>query len=481
MIRKSFHIFFAVILFFTASACSESFLDRHPQGPVSNQSGGEFLRARISSAYSMLYATNIGSSGEDDNFGHLSFAHATEMWGHDIVMFKYNYAWFSFDYKFQTRQDMYARMFYPWNFYYKMVYIANEVIQAINENDADPSLQDLRGQAFALRGFAYHTLAQYYAKAFAQDPESPGVPIYTMPNEPNRGRASLNEVYNQAEQDLLKGHRILQSFTRKNKQELDTQMIEGLLARLYLHKEEWENAAFYAAKAREGWSVMPSDKALDGFMNAENPSWMWAGLITEENSTNIASFHGFLSNFGDGGYGPFQQRCIFSKLYDEIPDTDIRKKWFINSRMNNVPDKVKYPAPYANIKFHIDNNWSEDVPFMRVEEMVLIEAEAQAHMGNKQQAATILSELMSKRDPSWKIKEVTVDDVLLQRRIELWGEGFSYFDLKRLKLPMNREGGNHKADAMFSLQPNDKFFVYLIPLREIQNNEFINQADQNEL
>ncbi|MGL4293026.1 MAG: RagB/SusD family nutrient uptake outer membrane protein [Bacteroidales bacterium] len=480
MIRKSIYILSAVILLFTASSCSESFLDRHPGGPVSNQSGNEFIKARISSAYSMMYA-QVGSSGEDDNFGHLAYLHATEMWGHDIVMFKYNFAWFSFDYKFQTRQDIYARMFYPWNFYYKMIYIANEVIHSVAEQETDQNLLDLKGQAFALRGFAYHMLAQYYSKAYLQDAYAPGVPVYTAPNEPNRGRASLEEVYQRAEQDLLKGKEMLQDFTRKHKQELDGQTISGLLARLYLTKGEWESAATQASEARAGWDVMSSEKTLDGFLDAENPAWMWAGLITEENSTNIASFHGYLSIFGDGGYGPFQQRCVFSKLYDEIPATDIRKKWFINAQMNNVPSKVKYPAPYANIKFQLDDNWTEDVPFMRVEEMVLIEAEALAHLNQNQQAAQVLSELMSKRDPSWKKTTVEVEDVLLQRRIELWGEGFSFFDLKRLQLPMNREGGNHKTDAMFNLEANDKYFVYLIPLREIQNNEFINKENQNEL
>lgn len=480
MIRKSIHIA-AISILLTLIGCSDSFLDRHPSGPVSSESGNEFIKARVSSAYAMMYATNIGSSGEDDNFGHLSYLHATEMWGHDIVMYKYNYAWFSFDYKFQTRQEIYARMFYPWNFYYKMVFVSNEVIHAINDNETNQEMLDLKGQAYGLRGFAYHMLAQYYSQTYMINSNNPGTPIYLTPNEPNKGRGTLDNLYSRAEEDLIRSSQMLENFTRKNKQELDRQIVSGILARLYLTKGDWSKAAQSARYARNGWSAMSSEATQDGFIDASNSSWMWAGLITEENSTNIASFHGFLSNYGDGGYGPFQQRCIFSKLYDEIADSDIRKRWFINSRMSNVPDKVKYPAPYANIKFNIDGNWTEDVPFMRAEEMILTEAEALVHIGDNQGAATILQELMVNRDPSWNKSSVTLEDVLLQRRIELWGEGFSFFDLKRLQLPMNREGGNHKSDAMFNLEPNSKYFVYLIPLREIQNNEYINSNDQNEL
>ena len=32
------------------------------------------------------------------------------------------------------------------------------------------------------------------------------------------------------------------------------------------------------------------------------------------------------------------------------------------------------------------------------------------------------------------------DEIMTHRRIELWGEGFRWFDLKRLGLPLDRTG-----------------------------------------
>ena len=55
--------------------------------------------------------------------------------------------------------------------------------------------------------------------------------------------------------------------------------------------------------------------------------------------------------------------------------------------------------------------------------MILIEAEAYAHLGDGAKATQVLKELMAERQPDWNESSVTVDDIHLQRRIELWGEG----------------------------------------------------------
>ena len=113
--------------------------------------------------------------------------------------------------------------------------------------------------------------------------------------------------------------------------------------------------------------------------------------------------------------------------------------------------------------------------------MVLIEAEALAHQGKNAEAATALKKLMSQRDPSWNNTSVTVDDVVLQRRIELWGEGFAYFDLKRLNrgIDRNYEGNNHLVGYNLTVPAQDPKWTYQIPLKELQENTHISEADQN--
>ena len=102
---------------------------------------------------------------------------------------------------------------------------------------------------------------------------------------------------------------------------------------------------------------------------------------------------------------------------------------------------------------------------MRAAEMVLIEAEALARQGKNAEAATVMAELMKNRQPSWNAASVNVNDVLLQRRIELWGEGFSYFDLKRNNkgIDRNYEGSNHLAGHLYTIPAFDVRWTYQIP------------------
>ena len=74
-------------------------------------------------------------------------------------------------------------------------------------------------------------------------------------------------------------------------------------------------------------------------------------------------------------------------------------------------------------------------PYMRAAEMLLIEAEAAYQNGQSGTAVSCLEELMAQRDPEYKVPATSgqglFDEIKLQRRIELWGEGFNWFDYKR--------------------------------------------------
>ena len=74
-----------------------------------------------------------------------------------------------------------------------------------------------------------------------------------------------------------------------------------------------------------------------------------------------------------------------------------------------------------------------------------------------------------------------LDAILLERRFELWGEGFRGRDIKRLKIPLDRTGSNFDPVlALYMILPaEDNRFVYQIPQGEIDANENISDDDQN--
>ena len=122
---------------------------------------------------------------------------------------------------------------------------------------------------------------------------------------------------------------------------------------------------------------------------------------------------------------------------------------------------------------------------MRAAEMYLIEAEASLRLGKDSEAQSLMTELMAYRDPAWN-KTVTLDEILLQRRIELWGEGLSYYDRRRNSEGIVRsyEGTNHNLEFLTKIvdvPAHHKYWVFQIPERELQENPSILPEDQNEL
>jgi hypothetical protein len=122
-----------------------------------------------------------------------------------------------------------------------------------------------------------------------------------------------------------------------------------------------------------------------------------------------------------------------------------------------------------------------DIPYMRSSEMVLIEAEALARQGKDADAAKVLQELVVKRDASAVLStntgEKLIDQIMFNRRVELWGEGFRFLDLKRTNTALNRNGANHIAaiTTIYDVPADDKMWEWLIPRAELDANKAVVQ------
>ena len=140
--------------------------------------------------------------------------------------------------------------------------------------------------------------------------------------------------------------------------------------------------------------------------------------------------------------------------------------------------------PYASRKFGFDSQWLQDYIYMRAAELYLTEAEAYARLGKTSEAQAVMEELMETRDPLWA-KTATLEEITLQRRIELWGEGFRYFDLRRTATGIVRdyEGSNHNYELMTiaaNVPAHDVLWLFQIPQAEMQENTELSESDQND-
>ena len=140
-----------------------------------------------------------------------------------------------------------------------------------------------------------------------------------------------------------------------------------------------------------------------------------------------------------------------------------------------------FPA-YANMKFPFVSQWLGNVVYMRSSELILTEAEGLLMSGNAPQAMAVMAEYMANRDAAWTAPGVLTQNYIYnQRRAELWGEGFGYFDMLRMHQPLKRtyEGTNEPAGSQTNVDADDYRFIYQLPKSEINDNENISPEDQN--
>lgn len=259
-------------------------------------------------------------------------------------------------------------------------------------------------------------------------------------------------------------------------------------ARVALTQQNWADAAKFAAEARKGFSLMSIAQYQEGFSDIGNPEWMWGFDHVEDQSEFFGAFHSYMSSNYNSTNIRVTPKAINSLLYDQIPATDVRSKMWVKAptTANSIVPTGGVRVPYMNQKFRLPGTPSTsamgDIPYMRVAEMYLIEAEAQARLGNATAAASTLFDLVSKRDPSYKLSTSTgaalLNEILFQRRIELWGEGFRFTDLKRMNMALNRNGTTNTNSAvvvLFDVAPGDVQWEFLIPRRELNANKAVVQ------
>ncbi len=118
---------------------------------------------------------------------------------------------------------------------------------------------------------------------------------------------------------------------------------------------------------------------------------------------------------------------------------------------------------------------------MRVEEMYFIQAEAAAHMNPMQGLSLISSFMKTYRDPNYSCKaastDALVEEIVFQKRVELWGEGQSFFDIKRLNMSVTRayEGSNFSGNSLMNTVGRPAWMNFVILKFEGDNNSAVTQ------
>lgn len=451
---------------------------------------------------------NTGGGANHWDFGYPALIVQREMMGQDIA-YPGNYGqWNSWYGVTIALGPDYAVCQYPWRWYYRLVLQTNNIIELVPDPDgATKENVWALGSAYFYRAFAYFDMGRLYLSgSYANNPEGLTVPIVTpeTENPRNNPRVPASQLFQFVLEDLKKAEIYLADYVAPNENTPSLQVVYGMFARVYLEIGEWALAEQYAKLAQQGYSPLTEGQWTDpinGFNTpSNNNSWMFCTTATSNNDvvkTGIINWTSHMTTeqtYGYGGPGAEDYMAIDQHLFSLIPATDFRKKSYKGAAgvTSNFP-YYSYIPTYGSVKFRPAKAGYTDftvgsasaVPLMRVEEMMLIEAEAATRQDMARGKQLLETFVKTYRNPAYtstgSSPDLVVSEIWLQRRIELWGEGFSLFDIKRLNKPVIRSysGTNHRVGYRFNTDAQPSWMNFCIVRTEFNNNVAVDPAQNN--
>ncbi|HYF30988.1 MAG TPA: RagB/SusD family nutrient uptake outer membrane protein [Chitinophagaceae bacterium] len=378
---------------------------------------------------------------------------------------------------------------YPFRMYYRCIGNANALIENIDAaTGPDNDKKRLKAEGLVMRAWGYFNLVQIYAKRYVGGTTNsqPGVSMPLSAKDVQMPRATVEEVYAQINKDLDEAISLFAGASNApNKSHLSLNAARAIKARVALVKQDWATAATYAKMVIDAgaYSLMSNAQYQEGFNNIANPEWIWGAFVQDDQGDTFGSYFAQISWDGNTTYIRSRPKRINSALYAMISATDVRKKmWEPSPNATNfpLPASTYIREPYMSRKFKTRATPTiGDVPYIRLAEMYLILAEANANIAGKEaDARAALFTLAKNRDPNYVLStnsgQALLDEIMFHRRVEFWGEGFRFFDLKRLNLPLERNAVPNFVSAsvggVMSVPAGDPRWVWAIPIAELQAN-----------
>lgn len=502
--KKTIYAILTILL--VGTACSKS-LDTVPTTAVSGDTMLETTDGGLQALNGIYrffwqWSASTGSSTHEA-FGPQGYALMGDAMGDDMILSAAGNGWFWYDYTYKEKEGYTGDSWRPydiWNYNYTIISQANYIIAKNGQMSGDKAdAEYILGNAYALRANAYYNLAINFARSYEGHEDRLCVPIYTEPTTSKtkgKARATNKEVYAQARADIDKAIELLGGKTQKHCSHIDAAIANGIKARIAITMNDFQ-AAYDAADA----AIKTTKKTLikdvkSGYNDAvDGKDVMWgAEIITDQGTTNPQ----FLAqmDYRAGSYGSTQRKLCSKWLYSRIKSTDSRKAWWVDESLTKDGDIKKGLQQY---KFLFKDpevmKSGADHIFMRVPEMYLLKAEAACRLGNDAEAQTVLNSFMKYRDETYDCSAKTgtalgklttdetgslLEEIILQRRIELWGEIGRIFDIKRLRQGFVRttDMGYQESALLTSLDtsnPESFDWVMTIAQAEIDANSLMVQ------
>ncbi|MRT91409.1 RagB/SusD family nutrient uptake outer membrane protein [Ancylomarina sp. 16SWW S1-10-2] len=519
--KKYFNKIFILMLVVASVSCSEDTLTNLPTDSVAPDnalSSPENMIAALNGVHRAMYSQS--DLGDYNYAGESYIMPMLDFPAGDMLHSGSGNGWFKYTLKWLRHTNPNSGdMAFVWYHYYHLIGNVNNIINAAEGMTDTPALSNVLGQAYAYRAWLHHRLVCLFAKNYIHGNPSTdlGVPIMlkTDPAElVGQARETVENVYKQIEKDLAASLAYFENADDpNNKSHISINVANGIAARVALTKGDYVAAATYANAARSGYSLMNEADYKIGFNSVNLSEVMWGAEVVDSQTNYYYSWFYYQGTNFNGSQNRSNPKFINHNLFAEISDTDYRKDMWLEKAPNdfvgweadpNYATKEEFNAAfykivkdynmttsfytnaYMSVKFLNKDGGTinpDDVFYMRSSEMYLIEAEALAMQEGKDvEAQNVINELVTARTRSGETPalitttgDALVQDILIQRRIELWGEGHRWLDMLRLDLALDLTGSGasstlyQKGYSQAKPSVNNNW-LFQIPQEEVDAN-----------
>lgn len=335
-----------------------------------------------------------------------------------------------------------------WDICYETINTVNNVLNALAVVEEDA--ETVQGEALAIRGWCLFELTRNFGQQYetGMDNSQPAVPIILTPtinfgDNTNVPRSTVEECYTQIINDLTLAESLL---PEKNDEKINKYTASALLARVYLQKGDYASARDAADRviSSNDYDLLPN--FADIFAQDDNTDEdIFSVQISEQDGNNAMNDYWTISDYG--GRGDIEIEDAFYALYDTA---DARRDMFFEDA------GIRYTSKF--------NNEFGNLTVIRLAEMYLIRAECNERLGTETGASPLDDyNMIHTRAGLEAAASVSLDDILLERRLELAFEGFKIWEIKRLH------------ETIGTMNYNDPKLVYPIPQAEIDINPELEQ------
>lgn len=381
-----------------------------------------------------------------------------------------------------------------WNGAYESINAANIILTGLEELNASQSaIDNIRGQALFIRALEYYYLVNYFAKPWGATADNShlGVPLQLEPvtsqaDFQKPARAPVAAVYEQIISDLQEARTLI---TNTNPAKATANAATALLARIALIQGDWQNAADWAGAVIPDYTL--SSSVADYFRTELREESIFEIQNTTQDTPDPANT-AITAVYNQGTRDDIQISDAFVQALDNIippaqeaaledanqTATDTRVSILLTGT-NSPSDVSQATAADNSTKYEDVVNAADNLPVLRLSEMILTRAEALAELnGVNQESIDLLNQIRTRAitvsnengtagnqdlitysASDFATKQELIDAILLERRVELAFEGHRKTDLQRRHMDVKDAAWN--ADQL----------VFPIPLSQMNSND----------